>query len=117
MVYCAPVVQISMGVQSTMAIVSIYAVTLEAVSHVAVDLATDCMGSNGRSCTGEEDILVVIDINSVMLNSSDINKCSENRDNCEQLCSNNAGSFTCSCRLGYLLASDGRSCIGEYCIN
>ena len=41
MVYCAPVVQISMSVQSTMAIVSIYAVTLEAVSHVAVDLATD----------------------------------------------------------------------------
>ena len=43
MVYCAPVVQISMSVQSTMAIVSIYAVTLEAVSHVAVDLATDCV--------------------------------------------------------------------------
>ena len=41
MVYCAPVVQISMSVQSTMAIVSIYAVTLEAVSHVAVDLVTD----------------------------------------------------------------------------
>ena len=41
MVYCTPVVQISMSVQSTMAIVSIYAVTLEAVSHVAVDLATD----------------------------------------------------------------------------
>ena len=43
MVYCAPVVQISMSVQSTMAIVTIYAITLEAISHVAVDLATDCV--------------------------------------------------------------------------
>ena len=41
MVYCAPVVQISMSVQSTMTIVSIYALTLKAVSYVAVDLATD----------------------------------------------------------------------------
>ena len=76
------------------------------------------LGSNDRSCTGEEDkdTLVVIDINSVMLISSDINECAEDSDNCEQLCSNNAGSFTCSCRSGYLLASDGRSCIGEYII-
>ena len=32
-----------MSVQSTMAIVSIYAITLEAIFHVAVDLATDCI--------------------------------------------------------------------------
>ena len=41
MIYCAPLVQISMSVQSTMVIVNIHAITLEAVSHVAVDLATD----------------------------------------------------------------------------
>ena len=40
-IYRAPLVQISMSVQSTMVIVSIHAITLEAVSHVAVDLATD----------------------------------------------------------------------------
>ena len=40
-VYHAPLVQISMSVQSTMVIVSIHAITLEAVSLVAVDLATD----------------------------------------------------------------------------
>ena len=39
--HCASLVQISTSVQPTMAIVSIHAVTLVAVSRVAVDLATD----------------------------------------------------------------------------
>ena len=47
---------------------------------------------------------------------SDINECVENRDNCEQLCFNRAGAFTCSCRPGYQLDSDGRSCTGKYCV-
>ena len=47
---------------------------------------------------------------------SDINECVENRDNCEQLCNNRAGAFTCSCRSGYQLDSDGRSCTGKHCV-
>ena len=47
---------------------------------------------------------------------SDIDECAENRDNCEQLCNNRAGDFTCSCRSGYQLDSDGRSCTGKYCV-
>ena len=47
---------------------------------------------------------------------SDINECVENRDNCEQLCNNRAGDFTCSCRSGYQLDSDGHSCTGKYCV-
>ena len=47
----------------------------------------------------------------------DINECVENRDNCEQLCNNRAGAFTCSCRSGYQLDSDGRSCTGKHCVS
>ena len=43
----------------------------------------------------------------------DIDECSEGTDRCEQLCTNTSGSYTCSCRSGYHLAIDGRSCVGE----
>ena len=47
----------------------------------------------------------------------DINECTENSDGCAQICTNNAGSFICSCRSGYRLGSNGRNCIGKlYCI-
>ena len=46
----------------------------------------------------------------------DIDECAENHDNCEQLCNNRAGDFTCSCRSGYQLDSDGRSCTGKHCV-
>lgn len=42
----------------------------------------------------------------------DIDECSENRDNCGQLCQNTLGSYSCSCRTGYRLASDGAGCDG-----
>ena len=43
---------------------------------------------------------------------ADINECSEESHNCDQTCSNTVGSFTCSCRSGYTLDSDGRRCNG-----
>lgn len=43
---------------------------------------------------------------------SDIDECTENRDNCGQLCSNIIGSYSCNCRSGYRLASDGVTCNG-----
>ena len=33
---------------------------------------------------------------------------------CDQICSNTIGSYTCSCINGYQLAPDGKSCLGEY---
>lgn len=44
----------------------------------------------------------------------DVDECANNTGGCEhELCSNNDGSFTCSCRNGYRLDSNGRSCIGK----
>ena len=40
----------------------------------------------------------------------DINECTENSDGCAQICVNTAGSYYCSCRSGYRLASNRRGC-------
>ena len=45
--------------------------------------------------------------------SLDINECELNTDGCDHSCSNTIGSYTCSCRDGYTLAADGRSCQGK----
>ena len=42
----------------------------------------------------------------------EINECEENTDQCSQNCENTAGSYTCSCRQGYTLSSNGRTCDG-----
>ena len=43
---------------------------------------------------------------------SDINECTSGSHNCAQVCTNTAGSFTCSCNSGYTLAADRRTCEG-----
>ena len=42
----------------------------------------------------------------------DINECIANTNNCSQVCVNNDGGFTCSCKEGYRLANDRISCEG-----
>ena len=42
----------------------------------------------------------------------DINECSEESHNCDQICTNTVGSFKCSCADGFKLSSDGRTCSG-----
>ena len=34
-------------------------------------------------------------------------------DGCDQICTNDVGSFNCSCMNGYVLNADGRTCDGE----
>ena len=46
--------------------------------------------------------------------SVDINECAEFSDNCHQLCNNNNGSFSCSCRPGFELNPDNVTCNGNY---
>eukprot|EP00058_Branchiostoma_floridae_P009650 XP_002595138.1 hypothetical protein BRAFLDRAFT_67927 [Branchiostoma floridae] len=38
------------------------------------------------------------------------NECSSNNGGCDQTCTNTRGSYTCSCRQGFVLDSDGRGC-------
>jgi len=40
----------------------------------------------------------------------DIDECSINSDGCAQTCTNNFGSFECSCSAGYLLNADNKAC-------
>jgi hypothetical protein len=46
----------------------------------------------------------------------DINECTENIDGCAHVCTNTIGSYQCSCRTGYRLASNGLQCAGMHCI-
>ena len=41
---------------------------------------------------------------------TDIDECSKGSDGCGQTCTNIIGSYSCSCDIGYRLASDGHSC-------
>ena len=43
----------------------------------------------------------------------DIIECTEGTHNCLQLCVNTVGSYLCTCRTGYRLTSDSRSCNGN----
>ena len=44
---------------------------------------------------------------------SDRDECLDNRGGCSQLCTNTPGSFSCSCRTGFTLHSNGASCTGN----
>lgn len=41
---------------------------------------------------------------------SDIDECTEGTDQCAQNCHNTAGSYNCSCNIGYRLNKDGLGC-------
>ena len=41
-------------------------------------------------------------------------ECDEGSGNCEQLCTDVAGSFVCGCNEGYVLDANGFSCNGRY---
>ena len=49
---------------------------------------------------------------SLYLYLTDINECSSNNGGCSQFCTNTDGSFRCSCRSGFRLGSNQRSCSG-----
>ncbi len=43
----------------------------------------------------------------------DVDECVEDTDGCSQTCTNNNGSFLCSCGTGYTLADDDLGCDGN----
>ena len=52
----------------------------------------------------------MVNVTSLLLRNVDINECIDS--DCEQMCNNTVGSYTCSCNNGYSLNSDGRNCSG-----
>ena len=46
----------------------------------------------------------------------DINECLINRGGCSDMCTNTWGSFKCTCRTGFTLNVDGRTCNGNIVI-
>ena len=42
-----------------------------------------------------------------------MDECATNNGGCAHICTNTDGSFVCSCRTGFTLASDGLGCNGE----
>ena len=53
--------------------------------------------------------------NDLPLPLSDLNEClQDDLNNCDQTCTNTAGSYTCGCSAGYQLASNGQTCNGNY---
>ena len=80
------------------------------------------LNSDNQTCTGEPlyaDVhgKVSYDNYVIVYFFSDIDECEKDSGGCEHgLCSNINGSFECSCRDGYHLDHDGRSCNGKsYC--
>ena len=49
----------------------------------------------------------------ILLCIIDINECAEGTHTCQHDCTNVLGSFNCSCRTGFSLASNGFSCNGK----
>ena len=46
--------------------------------------------------------------------SADVNECDTLNGGCETTCTNNNGSFVCSCDTGYILAANGLDCNGKF---
>lgn len=44
----------------------------------------------------------------------EINECIYDNGGCVHFCQNTKGNYTCSCKNGFELDSDGHNCIGEY---
>ena len=54
------------------------------------------------------------DLNNMCYNTYvDIDECEEYND-CHQICFNTVGSYNCSCRTGFMLRADNRTCERKY---
>lgn len=49
----------------------------------------------------------------VIITSADVNECDINNGNCQQMCKNLYGRHSCSCREGFVLDSNKRTCSGK----
>jgi len=62
-----------------------------------------------QSINSEEELIVSC--------RADINECESVHNACVNgQCVNNQGSYRCECRLGFTLATDGKTCLGQWSI-
>ena len=54
-----------------------------------------------------------VSITFVDLYCVDVDECTENLHDCEQVCENTVGTYNCSCEPGFNYSSDGRNCTGR----
>ena len=61
------------------------------------------------------DNIIVSFIHFLCIKQTDINECStKSLNNCQHICLNNMGSYTCACNKGYQLLADKKKCQGLY---
>ena len=72
---------------------------------------SEMVGEMEERCE-ESAVEIIIFLHLISL-CADINECSSNNGGCAHTCTNSPGSFQCSCRTGYTLAGNGRSCNGK----
>ena len=78
-------------------------------------LSVLCVGNIYKSVLEEmqASIVLTIILYALSVYILDIDECAESSVVCEQVCTDTDGSFQCSCRNGFRLGSNGRSCDGE----
>ena len=61
----------------------------------------------------DQEFAASLNMNASLLFSPDIDECSTNSHSCDvnAVCSNNVGSYACSCKAGY--TGNGNTCTGE----
>ena len=60
-------------------------------------------------------LMMYVQASGAMSVFSDINECSEDSNNCEQICVDTEGSFTCDCIAGFTLNPDNSTCKDSKC--
>ena len=86
-------------------------------SYFCTCLTGFALSADHAHCTG---MLLLLDSTLSIINvliHTDINECEDSNGNCTHVCTNTIGHFMCSCRTGYMLDTDNRTCKGtEGCI-
>ena len=72
------------------------------------------LNSDQRTCSGKLTTLLNKLYLMKFVYQTDVNECTTNNGGCSQICRNTQGSRVCSCRRGYILASNRIACNGEF---
>ena len=86
------------------------AIILLALTHVVVIRDTVLMIMDIHAMVSLKIEVLLIEM--LLISILDINECAGNQHQCDHICFNNNGSYSCGCRNGYRLIEDGRTCHG-----